>query len=172
MAGLNTEELSALLLAERKGLIGFLILLTGDRSVSDEIFQETCLEALRARETFQSGTNFAAWIRAVARIQILRHRRRESRRPLLSVEPEVLDRMESAWSEPPEPGERERSLRDCVGELEPDQKRLLEWRYRESRSHQRIAQETGRSEDAVKMILMRLRKKLQECVESKLRGMR
>jgi len=171
MAELTREDLSRLLQAERGSLVGFLTMLTGDRHAADDLFQEVCLESWNARGTFEPGTDFGAWIRAVARIQVLRHWKREKKHRAVSMNPELLEQLAQSWVEEPAPHEdvRGRALEDCVKTLEPPQVQVLRWRYSESWPHDRIARETGRTEDAVKMLLYRLRKLLETCVESKLR---
>jgi RNA polymerase sigma-70 factor (ECF subfamily) len=172
MAKLTTGEFSSLLRAERKSLVGFLTMLTGDRSVADDLFQECVLEIWRTRDRFQPGTNFGAWARAVARIQVLRHFRWQKKRRAVPLSPEVMEQLAQTWEEEPpvrEGDPHEQALKRCVEELEPDQRRALECKYNHSWTHARIAQETGRSEDGVKMMFLRLRKKLRECVEAKLR---
>lgn len=172
MAELTGEELSRLLQAERRSLIGFLTLLTGDRHAADDLFQEVCLESWHARATFEPGTDFGAWIRTVARIQLLRHWRRQRRHRFVTMAPELLEKLAQSWSEEPAPDEgdpREKALAACVKALEPQQLQVLTWRYNEAWPHSRIARETGRTDDAVKMLLFRLRKSLESCVESKLR---
>ncbi len=174
MGELTRDELARLLEAERRSLVGFLVMLTGDRHAADDLFQDVCLESWNARASFVAGTDFGAWIRAVARIQVLRHWRREEKtRRHLSLSPEMVDELSRTWAEdppPPEDDPRERALADCVRELQPDHAQALRRRYVDAWPNSRIAEETGRSEDAVKMLLHRLRKALENCVESKLRG--
>ncbi len=171
MAELTRDELSRLLQAERGSLVGFLTMLTGDRHAADDLFQEVCLESWNALATFDAGTDFGAWIRAVARIQVLRHWKREKKSRFVSLNPEILEKLAQSWSEEPAPHDdaRGHALEDCVKTLESPQVQILRWRYTESWPHHRIARETGRTEDAVKMLLYRLRKVLETCVESKLR---
>ncbi|MBI2931460.1 MAG: sigma-70 family RNA polymerase sigma factor [Planctomycetes bacterium] len=170
MAELTNEELSRLLETERRSLIGFLTLLTGDPHAADDLFQDVCLEGWRARATFEPGTDFGAWIRAVARIQVMRHWRRLKRHRLVSLNPELLEQLSQAWDEESQEARpREQALAECVRSLEAHQIQILTWRYTESWPHERIARQTGRSLDAVRMLLFRLRKALESCMETKLR---
>lgn len=168
---IDTRELTLLIQAERRGLVGFLVMLTGNRDEADDLFQETHLEILRQRDNYRAGSNFGAWARAIARILVMRHWTDRKKSPFVPFSPEILDQLTGSWGEearPEHPETRERALRSCVDELEPDQRRMLQLRYNEGWPHRRIAEETQRAESAVKMLLMRLRKKLQQCVESKL----
>lgn len=167
MATLSSDETLSLLAAERRSLVGFLTLMTGDRHDADDLFQEVALEALRIRRTFEPGTNFGAWARAIARLQALRHRRAKGRRRTVSLSPEVIEQLAQTWEE--EPDDRERALDECVKGLEHEPRRLLTLRYSAGLPLSRIAREAGRTEDALKVHLSRLRKKLQECVEARLK---
>jgi RNA polymerase sigma-70 factor (ECF subfamily) len=169
MAELTGEEWTRLLQAERRSLVGFLTMLTGDRHAADDLFQEVCLESWHARSTFESGTNFGAWLRGVARIQLLRHWQREKKYRFVTVNPEILEQLAESWSGEADDRPREAALADCVKELEAQHAQVLRWRYSESWPHSRIARETGKSEDAVKMLLFRVRKILETCVDSKMR---
>jgi len=168
VAPLSSDETLSLLAAERRGLVGFLTLITGDRHDADDLFQEVALEALRIHRTFEAGTNFGAWARAIARLQALRHLRAKGRRRTVALSPEVIEQLAKTWEE--EPDDRGRALHECVEGLEQEPRRLLALRYSAGLPLSRIAQEAGRTEDALKVHLSRLRKKLQDCVEARLKG--
>lgn len=168
----DIDEVVLLLQREQRGLLGFLLALTGDREAADDLFQATCLEIWRIREDYQSGTNFGAWARAVARIQVLRHLRSRSKDRQVPFSPEVIEHLAEEWDSGTDREEdaslRQSALRKCINELEPEQWTVLRRRYTDGWSHAKIAADAGRSEDGIKMIIMRLRRKLQECVERKL----
>ncbi len=167
VAVLSSDELLSLLALERRSLVGFLTLITGDRQDADDLYQEVALEALRIRPTFEAGTNFGAWVRAIARLQALRHRRAAGRRRSVALSSEVIEQLAQEWEE--ESDDREPALRACVQELEAEPRRLLSLRYAAGLPLRRIAAEAGRSEDALKVQLSRLRKRLQACVEGRLK---
>ncbi len=164
------EDLTARLMRERRNLIGFLTLLTGDRSVADDLFQETCLDALRLQSRFEDGTNFGAWVRSIARIRALRHRRAQGKSHL-ALSPDVLEALSATWEEvaPVErQTDRETALSACMEELQPHHREVLVRRYTHRESLQTLAEHLDRSVDAVKMLTSRLRKRLRLCIELKL----
>ena len=57
-------------------LRAFAISLTRDRSVADDLVQDTLMKAWAARDRFQAGTNFRAWSFVIARNLFLTERRR------------------------------------------------------------------------------------------------
>jgi RNA polymerase sigma-70 factor (ECF subfamily) len=163
-------DISELLRTETRSLVGFLTMLTGDRHAADDLFQETCLEILRIQDRFEPGTDFSAWSRSVARFQVLRYWRTQGRNKVLPFSPETLEQLEAAWAAEPASYEdfRADALKGCMSELQPEQQETLRWRYTERWSHQKIATSLGKSVDAVKMLMSRLRKKLRLCVEMKM----
>ena len=54
----------------------FAISLTRDRSLADDLVQDTLMKAWAARDRFQAGTNFRAWSFVIARNLFLTERRR------------------------------------------------------------------------------------------------
>ena len=61
--------------------------------------------------------------------------------------------------------EREQALRDCLRKLPPEQRELIEQRYRDEASIEKISRQTDKTESAVYQLLYRIRKTLQDCVE-------
>ena len=61
--------------------------------------------------------------------------------------------------------EREQALRECLRKLKPEQRELIEQRYRDEASIEKISRHTDKSETAVYQLLYRIRKALQDCVQ-------
>jgi RNA polymerase sigma-70 factor, ECF subfamily len=167
-------EFESLLAEERRRLAGFILALAGDRHLADDLFGATCLELWRIRRTFRPGTDFGAWSRAVARIQVLRHFRKAGREKVC-FSSEAIDRIAEAHGGPgdasPEEAEPDRSreaLAACLAVLPGDDRKLIERRYRDGAAVKALAAETGRSEAGLKMKLLRLREKLALCVRGRL----
>ncbi|MDA3874385.1 MAG: sigma-70 family RNA polymerase sigma factor [Kiritimatiellae bacterium] len=163
------DDITTYLMRERRSLIGFLTALTGDRSVADDLFQETCLDALRLQHKFKEGTNFGAWVRSIARIRALRHRRARGKHPV-SFSPELMEKLSATWETlmpvEQEP-DREAALSACMQDLQEHHRDVLHRRYAERQSHQIIADHLNRSVESVKMLTSRLRKRLRLCIEMK-----
>ena len=65
--------------------------------------------------------------------------------------------------------ERQRALGDCIARLRPEQRNILRLRYEEGGNIESIAQQVGRTTDAIYLVLSRMRKALIDCVGRKLR---
>jgi RNA polymerase sigma-70 factor (ECF subfamily) len=138
----------------------------------DEVAQRTFLAAFTRIAEFQEGTNFGAWLFAIARFQLLTETTRLRRladyrtrygRDLLSRE------LERRAQEPDETtAARLHYLRECLEAIGESGRRLITWRYTDGLPLQEMAARTGRSVAAIKKQLWLLRQKLQQCIESKL----
>jgi RNA polymerase sigma-70 factor (ECF subfamily) len=138
---------------------------------SDEEVEEFChmafVRAFVKLEEYRPGRGgFLAWLLTLARNQLrneLRRRRAEGRRALRYLEC-------AAAAEPPYEGiEAARSALDlCLGSLEGAESRLVQGRYHEGLTSRQIAQTVGKSAEAVRRALQRLRERLRLCVERRL----
>ena len=60
------------------------------------------------------------------------------------------------------------ALRQCIREADPEQQLVLNMRYSTKSSFAEIAERIGKTEGAVQRAMSRLRKRLHDCVHSKL----
>ena len=138
----------------------------------DEVAQRTFLAAFTRIAEFQEGTNFGAWLFAIARFQLLTETTRLRRladyhtrfgRDLLSRE------LERRVQEPDETtAARLHYLRECLEAIAESGRQFIAWRYTDGLPLQEIAARTGRSVAPIKKQLWLLRQKLQQCIENKL----
>jgi RNA polymerase sigma-70 factor (ECF subfamily) len=163
------SEFTDLLVRESRDLFGFVHALVGDPDRADDLFQASCLEIWRIRETFHMGTDFGAWARTVARFQVLRAWKRERvERRIFSRE--AVEAIERAYDSPESLGldEERRALDLCLEALPEDVRGLLRERYAEEVPVREMALRRETSEAGLKMRLLRLRKKLADCVRARL----
>ena len=166
------NEFSALIEREARSLAGFILALTGDPERAEDLYQATCLELWRIRDTFRPGTDFGAWARTVARYQVLRHwKRAKIERRIFSRE--AIEAIEDAYRPEPAPDcnpdeEARRALDVCLGTLPEECRGLLRERYAESIPVREMARRRATSEAGLKMRLLRLRQKLAACVRARL----
>ena len=74
-------------------LRGFALMLTRDRTLADDLVQETIMRALTHAHQFEPGTNFKAWITTILRnsyFNEIRRRRRFSEWALDAASPEPV----------------------------------------------------------------------------------
>lgn len=138
----------------------------------DEVFQRTMVEAFKHLDEYLLGTNFAAWLFTIARFQLqgemTRMRRIADYHSRLA--PEFLRReLERRIEAATEMDTRRLAyLKECLGKVGEHLRRFVTWRYEEEISLQEMAVRSGRSVPAVKKQLWKLRRTLQECIESRM----
>ena len=141
----------------------------------DDIAQDTLLLAWEKIGEFSAGGDFGAWVAQIARRLIANERRKDARRSrLLAGEvTNVLLRMAGAGEAEAGAARMEKDeacaiLRTCLEQLPPHGQEMIRLRYFEDLSPGAIAALLGRPSDAVRQILLRLRRTLLECLEKQL----
>ena len=163
------RDLMRLALEHRAQLWGFLMGLTKDPQKAEDLFQNTYLILCEKWDQYRPGTNFMAWARQIARYEFLASVD-PGRRPFVTAEIEVLDLALQATERREAPSLRRDALRRCLDQL-PDARgrRVLELRYGEGLSGERVARAVDLSLNALYTLLSRVRRSLQDCVEKRLR---
>ena len=146
-------------------------LMPGDASAGD-VIQQANAKIWEKRDEFEPGTNFKAWAMAIARYEVLNHRKRQARDSRLVFSSELE---ETVAAEMIQMGDdlaaRQAALRECMKSLKPGNRELLILRYASRESLADFAKRMGRSVGGVKVTLHRLRNSLAECIERRLLSM-
>ena len=138
----------------------------------DDLAQQAFVSAYRALGNFEVGTDFYAWLRAIAynhlraELERARRRKRLERDYLLEVTAGELSRR--LEEEPDE--ERIGALRECVGLLSGAARELVRRYYGEGVSLGTLGEALGRTPESLKVSLFKIRARLKKCIEGKLRG--
>jgi RNA polymerase sigma-70 factor (ECF subfamily) len=150
----------------------FVVALVADFTIADDVMQETFLEITRQAASFEMGSNFMAWARAIARFRVLsalRDRQRLSRR----LADDVIDALAADAPLDESDGRHEAEivqLRTCLELLAPAAREMVRLRYAGEQVPQAIAQLRAQSVNAVNVTLARARVALRECIERGLRA--
>ncbi|GIW97971.1 MAG: DNA-directed RNA polymerase sigma-70 factor [Pirellulaceae bacterium] len=158
-------EIVRLLVAEQLPLSAYIrSLLPGDPAAGD-VLQATCMRIWEKRQEFCLGTNFRAWAFAIARFEVLNHRKQQARDRQLyfSEELEELVTEEMQQHGAVESGHLE-ALHRCLQKLRPRQRELLMQRYSGQWTIAQMAQQVGRSADGMRVTLHRLRSLVAQCL--------
>lgn len=140
--------------------------LVPDHHRLDDIVQETFLTITRKAADFQPGTNFRAWLFAIARFKVLHSLRQNPLEHALSLD--LTACMLAEQSEPEHFDERLLHLRTCITAMSHSVRKMLRLRYSENLSIADVADRLGRRINSVKVMLSRSRKLLRECIEKRL----
>ncbi len=141
----------------------------------DDIAQDTFLLAWQKIDEFGIGGDFGGWVGQIARRLIANERRKDARRSRLlageitdfllqiAIESEIgVARLQKA--------EELAILQGCLELLPGPAREIIRLRYFENQSPGAIASHLGRPSEAIRQVLLRLRRKLLECVEGRLGG--
>ena len=149
-------------------LYGFILKRLADRDQTLEVLQRTNLVIWQKATDYRTGTSFEAWTFTIARFQLMAWRTNKSRNRLVfsdTVYEQIDGKTESSEVEE---DTRVSALKECVKQLNVDESKLLEQRYREDLPLATIASTMNMSLDAIGMRLSRIRKKLGKCIQQNL----
>jgi RNA polymerase sigma-70 factor (ECF subfamily) len=149
-------------------LYGFFLKRLADRDQTLEVLQRTNLVICQKAADYQPGTSFEAWTFTIARFQLMAWRKNQSRNRLVfsdTVYEQIDSKTELSQADD---DARVNALKDCVKQLNVDENKLLEQRYREDLPLATIASTMNMSLDAIGMRLSRIRKKLGKCIQQNL----
>ena len=167
---METSQFVSLLIDHQEIIRSFIITqIPGSPDVRD-ILQEVNIVLWEKKKSFKQGTNFGAWACTVARYKVLEHRRNEARRNgVLVFSDELAEILGEKGQTRPSDFQEDQilALNHCLSKMLPDNRRLLTLRYSAERGGlDQLAQETGRTNESLRVTLFRLRKVLRRCIQS------
>lgn len=163
-----SEEFIKQLTENQNQLYGYVFSLLGDHNQAADVVQETNLVLWRKLDEFDSRRPFLPWAYAIARFQVLAHLR-DHKRDRLLLDAELVEAMSGKIEQQANHLEAIRNaLRSCIRELTPANRELIESRYHRYLSVGEIATMTTRTEGAVKVALLRIRRQLSECIQKRM----
>ena len=141
----------------------------GQSHLIDDIVQEVATIVTEKFEDYDPAFEFSRWALGIARNRVSKSIRTKMRdRHVFSSE--MIDELADIVAElQPEAEARKAALRDCLEGLKGRTRRIIEMRYQWGREVQKIAEELGMSRVAASAVLMRGRRALGDCIESRLR---
>jgi RNA polymerase sigma-70 factor (ECF subfamily) len=167
----DRDQLAAIVRVNQAGIYRYLRYLGADQPTAEDLVQDTFLAAFKSPSAEQDLSSPSAWLRGIARNLFLQHCRRGRRSPLVASS-ERLDEAENTWRSvflrDGDGFDYLEALRQCLHDLPPKQRDVLDMRYRDQKSRGEMAQFLGMSEDGIKSLLRRIRAALAQCVEKRL----
>ena len=126
-----------------------------DLALAEELTQQTFVEALRQRATYDGRSDVVTWLCAIARHKLVDHFRRSGReqRRHLRLSAAWTDAANGAWAEQ----ELRAGVESGLAQLPGEQRMVLVLRYLDQLPVREIAPTIGRSEKATESLLSRAR---------------
>ena len=142
--------------------------LVGDRSRAMDVVQETNLVLWRRFDDYDLQRPFLPWALAIARRQVLAHIRDRKRDRLLLDETLAEQLSVEAEQQAAHYEALRDALRRCVAMLPPASREFLNGRYQLGLSLADLASRAQRTVGAVKVAMLRIRRRLEACVRDRL----
>lgn len=142
-----------------RAVFNFLLRLTGDRQIAEDLLQETFLRVFSHREDYRPTAAFRTWLFTIARNLAIDQLRQRSG----SEELETAERVVDPGATPLQQAEAQElsdRLQAAVLRLPPSQREVLLLSRFAGLSHEEIAQVTGASPAAVRVTLHRALRRL------------
>jgi RNA polymerase sigma-70 factor (ECF subfamily) len=132
---------------------------------AEEVFQETCVRLYQQIDEWDPSKSFRAWACTLAYYEVLTHRKK-TQRDQSRFGQAFLDAVVRQFTDESFADDlRADALRNCLGKLRADHRRILDLTYRDELSVEQVARQSNRTIDAVYKTLMRVRKLLRNCIE-------
>ncbi|HBN76142.1 MAG TPA: RNA polymerase subunit sigma-70 [Planctomycetaceae bacterium] len=161
----ESEEHVRLIAQAQLRLHAYILALVGRPSDADDLLQETNVILWRKRHTFQPGTNFFAWAFKIAQLQVLAHRSKHHRSKV-QFDAELINQIaDIANEESKHYDQRADALLTCLKKLPEEQRLLITRRYQPDVAVHSLADEMGKTANAVSESLRRIRETLRQCIE-------
>jgi RNA polymerase sigma-70 factor (ECF subfamily) len=175
-AASGSREAFALLVRLHQAAVRWcLVRYVRDPATADDLAQEVFLAAYQNLATCRSLDSLRGWLLGIARNVAIQHVRGEARRRLRERGPLSTQlarwRIEQLEQDPQDSLDHQRkfeTLRNCMEHLAPQSRQVVEEHYFHRQTVESIAQRQGRGAGAVRMMLLRIRKTLGECIRQNL----
>lgn len=158
--------------ADKNRLYAYIYAYMLDYAATDDIFQETSMTLWRDFSQFEQGSHFSKWANGIAFNRVLTYKTKQKKytlglsedflyefRDSLSIIEDSLIASELKWL----------YLEQCCDALSLPLKQVYHHFYVKNFTAKEIAEETGRSVHAIRKVVHKLRKKLFDCVQSKVK---
>jgi len=166
---IEQNQLLRLLLANRAKLIGYIRSIVRDQHLAEDVFQDVSIIAVSKAGEIESESHLLGWLRRTARFEAL-NAMRKSRRGLATLDDATLELLDDHWrqTDSHDSADMTDALHDCLGELTPRSRELVDLRYSQGLSGAQLADHIGRQVNTVYVTLSRVHKQLADCIRRKL----
>lgn len=167
------EEFIRCFSAAQRPLFLYLLPMLGNPVDAEEVLQETNVVIWKKWQQFELGTNFIAWGRTIARLEVFRYRRNKNNRVAL-LDDDILElvasrlELEGSTLE----SRRREALSTCVEKLKPSDREIVRLRYETDSNGDQVAKKLGRPPNSVYQSLGRIRRVLMKCIEQQVKEIR
>ena len=164
---MKAEEITAILLPQRRLLIAYYATVTQDFHLAEDIFQEVCIKAIGANGKFEAQMHVINWAKVVGRNTAIDKLRARGEK-YISFSEEMLEILAAEWPDSKKSDNIHKALSTCMQKSTPYNQRLLKLKYFEKLPGAKIAESLGKKLETVYQGLARIHKALATCVKNEL----
>jgi RNA polymerase sigma-70 factor (ECF subfamily) len=161
------ERMVGWIASHQAALHRYILSLLPDRSLADDVLQETNLVLWRKAAEYDDSRPFLAWAFTIARYQVMAARRDASRDRHVFND-QLVELLADEHPTDNDVTPLEEALQTCLGRLPDHQRALILARYEPGGSVQDLAKAHAKSPGALSILLLRIRKSLEDCIERQL----
>ena len=140
-----------------------------DTIATEDLVQQVFVNAYQKLDSYERGRDFGAWLRTIAR-NLLRNELRRSGREmgvLRRYHEWLADRLERHPRAESNEGFLRERLQECRQKVNGHSADVLRWRYEDGLDFGEIAAKLGRTVEAARQMLARIRIELRRCIEQR-----
>ena len=167
---MNKEEIVKLAYQNINPIKAYIYSLCYDWNSVDDIMQETLVSLMNSADKFDPSRNFLSWALTIARRRTIDFQRKQNKEKLLFTD-EIYDQLEAEYLdlEDNTQSKKIQILQICLKELSPENQTILHMKYFQKMKVDEICKKMDRSFLSVQSLLDRLRKKLKQCFNEKMK---
>jgi RNA polymerase sigma-70 factor, ECF subfamily len=166
---LDSKTFVSLLVPNQRRIQAFILTLVPNLNDAEDIYQETLSIMWNKFNTFQMGTDFVAWAITIAKYRILKFRR-DFQKSKMQFNSQVHEILETAASTKTNSlGDHLEVLQKCLRQLSEKETAMLQLRYEDDMSFQKMSLRIGKTSPSIHRILVLIHSKLALCVRRTLR---
>lgn len=165
----QTVEFTRLISFSQRPLYAFIRAYVRDRSDADDVYQQTAMVLFEHFDSFDPARSFLGWACGIAWNKVLSHYQNVRRLRLVAGEELGAMLADKVAAVAVQVDRRRDYLLDCVAQLKPESRELLQRHYYDEQAVAQIAEEWGVSSPCIYKTLAKVRLVLLNCIERKLK---
>ena len=153
--------------AEQRRLFGYIVTLLPNFDDAEDAFQETCLRIWAKSAQYDPNRDFLAWACGFAKNVVREIRQKKYRGHALLSERAMEDLAETRFRAAATLEVWQSKLSECLDRLPQPQRELIAQCYAGNEAIEAVAEHIHTTRDALYMRLMRIRRRLADCLEGR-----
>lgn len=147
---------------------GYLMACIMNAAITDDLYQEVSATLWEKFGEFDQSRDFKRWAIGVTRLQVLKWKQKLARQKVFFCDETIEKLAETMETLAPEMDVRYDALKGCIDELAPKSRKALAMHYDKRLEYRAIAEALSTSVAAIEMMMVRVRRSLRKCVETRL----